>query len=144
MLADELVTGWSDTAVVDPSSGNTETHAFLWLNGVMHDLGTLGGPVSFGQDVNDGGEVVEFSFTNSIPNESTEMPTQHPFVWRNGRMTDLTLSGTIGGSGLINSRGQSIGDSTLAGDLEDHAFMWSVGKVHDLDTLVARFPSQLD
>ncbi|HKU26493.1 MAG TPA: hypothetical protein VJQ54_13545 [Candidatus Sulfotelmatobacter sp.] len=119
--------------------GRVETHAFLWRNGVMHDLGTLGGPVSFGQDVNQNGEVIGFSFTNAVPNESTGMPTTHPFLWRDGKIMDLSLGGTMGGSGLINSRGQSIGSSTLAGDLEEHAFMSSGGKVPDLGTLGGTF-----
>jgi probable HAF family extracellular repeat protein len=35
----------------------------------------------------------------------------------------------------VNSRGDAIGDSTLPGDVEDHAFLWSQGKLYDLGTL---------
>ena len=110
----------------------------------MHDLGTLGGPVSFGQDVNQHGEVVGFSFTNAVPSESTGMPTQHPFLWRDWRMIDLSLGGTMGGSGRINSRGQSIGDATLAGDLEDHHSCGLTEKCMIWVHWVARFPTRLD
>jgi len=121
-----LVTGWSETSILD-SSGVAETHAFLWKDGTLRDLGTLGGPVSFGQDVNDKGQVIGFSFIDST--------TVHPFFWENGTMIDLTLGGTDGDSGFVNSRGQSIGVSTLPGDIERHAFLWSRGELHDLGTL---------
>jgi probable HAF family extracellular repeat protein len=107
------VVGWSDTNVIDPASGGTETHAFLWKDGVMHDLGTLGGPLSFGQDVNDRGQVCGYSFTNSIPNQSTGNPAQHPFLWQNGAMRDLSLGGTDGGCSFINARGQVHADRLL-------------------------------
>lgn len=121
-----VITGFSETGSVDPSSGQAVTHAFLLKNDVMHDLPTLGGVVSFGQDVNDHAEVVGFS---STANET------HPVLWRNGQIIDLSLGGTVGGSGAINDRGQAIGDSTLAGDAEDHAFFWSGQKLYDLGTL---------
>jgi probable HAF family extracellular repeat protein len=129
----DQVTGWAQT------DDGTETHAFLWSRGKMRDLGTLGGPVSFGGDVNDRGQVVGFSFTDATINPATGMPTQHPFFWDHGRMFDLSLGGSLGGSGLINGRGQAIGDSLIAGDREDHAFLWSDGKVHDLGTLGGTF-----
>jgi probable HAF family extracellular repeat protein len=128
----DLVTGWSE-------AGGTETHGFLWWRGEMVDLGTLGGPVSFGIDVNDQGQVAGFSYVGSAINPATGIPTQHPFIWEKGRMTDISLGGSLGGAGLINNRGQAIGDSNLPGDTEDHAFLWSNGAVHDLGTLGGTF-----
>src|SRR5579864_8250955 len=69
----------------------------------------------------------------------TGMPTQHPFLWDRGHMYDLSLDGSIGGSGVINGRGQAIGDSLIAGDREDHALLWFDGEVRDLGTLGGTF-----
>jgi probable HAF family extracellular repeat protein len=115
------------------------TYAFLQFGKKMQDLGTLGGPVSFGIDVNDRAQVVGFSYVNSEVNPATGIPTQHPFFWDKGRMTDITLGGTLGGVGRINLRGQAVGDSNLPGDVEDHAFLWSDNAVHDLGTLGGTF-----
>jgi probable HAF family extracellular repeat protein len=130
------ITGWSET---DPGSLDaTETHAFLWEHGSLKDLGTLGGDFSFGQDVNNRGQVIEFSSTNSV-DPGTGQPAQHPFFWQNGKMIDLSLGGSAGGSDFLNQRGDAIGDSTLPGDAEDHAFLWSRGKLRDLGTLGGTF-----
>jgi uncharacterized membrane protein len=97
--------------------GATQVHAFLWEHGSMQDLGTLGGPDSFGYYINEHGEVTGQSFTNDIPNETTGIPTLDPFLWRDGRMLDLgSLGGTFGVPDALNNRGQVVGGSTLAGD----------------------------
>jgi probable HAF family extracellular repeat protein len=108
------------------------THTFIWQNGVMQDLGTLGGPDSFpsaGGINQRSGLVAGGSYTNSTPNPVTGIPTQDPFLWRNGQMLDLgTLGGANGFAAVANSQGQVVGQSNLAGDLTYHPFLWDKKK----------------
>src|SRR5262249_22325322 len=111
----------------------TQTQAFLWQNGHMRNLGTLGGPDAAAFNVNNRGQVTGGSYTNNIPNATTGFPTLHPFLWESGRVIDLgTLGGTAGGPIALNNRGQVLGISNLAGDQSSDLFLWENGKLIDL------------
>jgi probable HAF family extracellular repeat protein len=115
----------------------TQCHAFLWRNGNMQDLGTLGGPESIAAQVNDRGQVIGNSYTNSTVNPVTQLPTLDPFFWEDGRMIDLgSLGGNFGVADWMNNRGQVVGGSALKGDGMFHPYFWERGKgMKDLGTL---------
>ena len=96
--------------------------AFLYSNGQMQDLGTLGGQ-SDATGINDAGQIVGWAVTTT--------GDTHAFLYGNGHMQDL---GTLGGSGSyaggINGTGQVAGYSYLSnGDIR--AFLYSGGQMQD-------------
>jgi probable HAF family extracellular repeat protein len=120
----------------------TETHAFLWQNGIMQDLHTLGGPDSNAFAINQRGEIAGWSFTSFVANPSTGVPTVDPFFWSpEDGMIDLGgLGGTYGSVAWINNRGQIAGASNLPGDTTEHPFIWSKSDgMRDLGTLGGTF-----
>jgi probable HAF family extracellular repeat protein len=114
------------------------THAFIWKDGAMRDLGTLGGPDSFIAGLCDDQRaemVAGTSFTSFTPNPTTGVPTADPFLWKNGTMIDLgSLGGTLGLAQCANNRGQVTGQSNLAGDSVSHPFFWDRGVMTDIGT----------
>lgn len=110
---------------------NNVSHAFLYRNGVISDLGSLGaGTWTSATGINDAGQVSGYSQVNGA---------NHAFLWSNGAMMDL---GTLGAASLnshgnrINNLGEVTGysqvpNSTGAG----HAVIYRAGTVIDLGTL---------
>ncbi|MFZ0797350.1 MAG: hypothetical protein WAM98_06145 [Terriglobales bacterium] len=136
----------SNNRVSDPYSmfgWGTQTRTFLWEDGYKQDIGTLGGPDTVGLTLNDRGQIFGQSYTNSTPNNDNgpncppNVPTQDPFFWENGKMTDIgSLGGTCGVPGRLNNRGQAVGISDLAGDQVFHPFYWDRNRgLLDMGTL---------
>ncbi len=138
------VVGFSNNDVPDPFAmsyfpSTTQIRTFLWHDDSLEDIGTLGGPDSLpgpGCDNQRPGVIVGTSYTSFTPNAGSGIPTQDPFLWDNGTMTDLgNLGGTVSQGQCANNRGEVIGQSNLPGDQTSHAFLWRNGKMRDLGTL---------
>jgi probable HAF family extracellular repeat protein len=149
--------GWVDG--FSTLKGDLNGHAFLWRNGVMTDLKTLGGPNSTASyPFNERGQVTGYSDTRfKDPNKEdfcsfgTNLRCL-PFVWQKGVMKGLpTLGGTNGIATEINNRGQVAGyaensthDSTCAAPnpqvLQVEPVIWEEGEIQQLPT----FPGDPD
>jgi probable HAF family extracellular repeat protein len=138
---DGEVAGNSSNGTSDPFSffgWGSQTRAFVWHNGAITDLGTLGGPDAVQIAQNAQGQIDGASYTNSTPNDVTGIPTMDPYLWDNGHMRDL---GTLGGAfGFpadmgLNNQGEVVGVSDLPGDQVNHPFLWNGGRMIDLGTL---------
>ena len=78
-----LIVGESYTSYIpNPSTGVPTIDPFLWKNGTMLDLGTLGGTFGFAQCANSGGQVDgQSNLTGDL--------TFHPFFWGKGSVDRL-------------------------------------------------------
>jgi probable HAF family extracellular repeat protein len=93
--------------------------AFVWSNGTMTDLGTLGGNYSQGVAINGSGEVVGGSATKSSgPDE--------PFLWNGHSMKALSAPAEVYG---INDSGQIAGQCRDSMLLQGYACVVSNGTI---------------
>jgi probable HAF family extracellular repeat protein len=112
-------------------------HAVIWENGVVHNLGSLGGiawntPMS----INERGDVVGFS---NFRKEDGAAFNARAFLWTKTRgIQDLgTLPGDATSQALgINNRGQVVGTSCNADFSLCRAFLWQDGHIVDLNERV--------
>jgi probable HAF family extracellular repeat protein len=104
-------------------------HAFIWENGQMTDLKTLGGTCAFAYSLNNQGQVVGQANLKG-DHES------HPFLWEHGVMKDLgALGGTYGYAGWVSDEEQVVGAATDKNDQRLLAFRWKGGAMTNLGTL---------
>ena len=96
---------------------STATDAFLYSNGTMTDLGTLGGSDSYAYGINDNGQIVGYTDRGGI-NDNVQA-----FLYSNGTTTDLGPWAAIG----INKSGEVVGNSP-----NYHACLYSNGTTTDL------------
>jgi probable HAF family extracellular repeat protein len=107
------------------------SHAFLWKDGNMQDLGTLGGGGSAATGINDAGLVVgQASGPNFL----------HAFAWTQGTgMRDLgTLDGdpaSSSGAVAVNNRNQIVGNSFSHIVGSTHAVYYGRDGITDLGSL---------
>jgi uncharacterized delta-60 repeat protein len=106
------------------------SHAFLYTDGHMVDIGQVWGPAaSMARDVNDSGQVVGYGYFLGLQ-------PRHAFLYSNGKIIDLqTLGGISSAAMSINERGQIVGDSNTSSGA-DHAFVYSNGRMQDLNSLI--------
>lgn len=134
------------------------SHAFLWQDDAMIDLGAAPGVIG----INERGQVVIPAWRHSVmwdKGVSRRLPLMawalndpghvagairlsngghHAAVWSKGRLRDLgTLGGIQSEAVAINNRGLIVGTSeTKSG--ASHGFLWRNGKMIDLGTLGGR------
>jgi probable HAF family extracellular repeat protein len=110
------------------------SHAFLWDNGTMQDLGTLpGGNWSVARDINDYGKITGYAATDS---SGTLDGHPHAFVYdiATRQMRDLGIDNSLAAS--INNKSQVAG-SFFPPDGSEHAFYWDpTTGMHDIHSFV--------
>lgn len=105
-------------------SGDGAVHAVLYADGVLTDLGGLGGQGSYATAINDAGAV-----TGSV---LTPSGAQHAFVYQHGSVLDLG-AGTAGYG--INARGDVVGSKQTDGGAT--GFVYRDGTLTELGNLGA-------
>src|SRR4051794_3146251 len=105
----------------------------------IYDLGTLGGPTSFGYAINGSRQATGFSRTASSTANRAFLYSGTP--GSGGSMRDLgTLGGSTAQGTAINAGGMMTGASAIAGDAANRAFLYtgvpgSGGRMDDLGAL---------
>ena len=101
------VTGASYTnSTPNSTTGIPTLKPFLWENGTMIDLGTLGGTDGSPSALNNAGQVIGVSNL-----AGDQVP--HPFLWNRGKLIDLnteTTGGTPESANALNDAGEIVGN----------------------------------
>ena len=103
-------------------------HAFVYKNGLMRDLGSLGG-YSAALSINNGGEIAGFS-------SESPFGVAHPILYRNGKMSVINPFSDPSNEGIawkLNDRGVVVGEA-LNGSVTN-GFIYFKGRITNIGTL---------
>lgn len=115
---------------VDP--GNGWGHGFIYANGTMTDIGTLGGLYSVATAINDSGAVVGYGDLKG----GDSFKEYHAFLYSNGTMHDLGARGAQWSQALdISDNGTIIGYWGTGGTVTP--FIYTGGVMHAANDLLA-------
>ncbi|MGW5412851.1 hypothetical protein [Actinomadura geliboluensis] len=107
------------TVVGDSQKLTGYMHAVSWSDGKITDLGTLGGPASFAGGINNRGQIVGISDTDSSGGAG-----RRAFIWENGKMTDLNKVTVNLPKGTVLYNAAAINDDgIIVGTASPRAFM---------------------
>ena len=126
----------------------TECLPFVWQNGVMTPLPTLGGYNGMASWINNKGQIVGVA-ENAVHDTTCPAPQvlqQRPVLWDGGKAQELPLfaADPDGSAFAINDSGQIVGASgtctsfnpnSLSGLQPLHALLWQNGKATDMGNL---------
>src|SRR6516162_7499584 len=124
--------GMSETAEPDPNGEDVcgfgtflTCVPFLWRDGHMSALPTVGGNNGQASGINNRGQVVGYSETANTDPTCPPAPTALPVLWEKGQAQPLPLVGSDsdGVADGINDQGQAVGYSGDCGAAK-HAVVW--------------------
>ena len=109
--------------------GQNSLEAFLWENGTLSKLESLGGSWSMAKGINEAGQIVGASKL------ADGEPEYYACIWENDTVTDLgTLGGDYSNAQAINESGQIVGAAKID-SVHYRAFVWEGGVMTNLGTL---------
>jgi probable HAF family extracellular repeat protein len=102
------------------------TQAFLWQDGKMEVLPTLGGKYAVARAINEQGDIVGKA---QIPDN-----TMHAVLWSHGKIKDLgpLATGHFSEAHAINNKDEIVGQAEIAPNGKPHAFIWIQDHMRDL------------
>jgi len=113
----------SGQAVGTAFVNDRNSHAFLYSDGAMTDLGAAGGDWSAASGINDHGMIVgAFGFLNGPVHSFSA----HAFVYKDGEIIEIDPFGSLNDSSAsgVNNKGQVVG----SGFTQDPSFLGSVSR----------------